>query len=505
VIAIVVSRADSASEHIGEALLAEASWRTTTDDSRPDALGGGDVHRHGPFELRSFDDLHLELEAAAAAFFREPELLVFASRHSGETGPLLTAHFTGNFGPAEFGGDADALATAAPGAQARLLDAFDAHAPEGYAVGMECTHHGPSDVGCPSLFVELGSGEAEWDDPAGATAVARAILDLGDALAVDGIENGVDTAVDDGDADLVDAVSPVAVRGDRTVVGFGGGHYVPRFERVVRETAWTVGHVAADWALDAMRDRHDDGRDRDGSPSQGVEGDAGEFDAHRDVLAAAFDASDAEHALVDGDHPDLEATVESLGYRVVSETWLRAVDDRDLDAVAALEDELASVDDGLRFGQHRPVGDPAGDGWAVRDLPDALVAAARATDTDATREAIAAATVAYETRNGGAQASGRAAFPVRRESGEGQDGVAAYDALVDDLVAILAPEYDEIERDSERVVGRVRSFDPGLARERGVPEGPKFGRLANGEAVAVDGERVEPASVQSQTEDVFEI
>jgi D-aminoacyl-tRNA deacylase len=271
--------------------------------------------------------------------------------------------------------------------------------------------------------------------------------------------------------------------GDRTVVGFGGGHYVPRFERVVRETAWTVGHVAADWGLDAM-----------GEPEQ-----------HRDVLEAAFAASDAEHALVEGSRPELEAVVADLGYRVVSETWLREVGDRDLDVVAAVEGALGAVADGVRFGDRRIDGGDGdddgggesgdGDDWVVRSLPDGLLEAARAVDADRTRSLVERETVAFGTRNGGSQVSGRGAFP--------DDD--AYDALVDGLVDVLEPEYDDVRREDDRVVATKEAFDPRRARQEGVPEGPKFGRLANGDAVEVDGERIEPDDVTTHQEDVFDV
>ena len=130
-IAIVVSRADSASERIGDHLLDLADWERREDGSRPDAEGGGTVYSREGFELREFDALHLEIEDAVEAFgdSDSPDLLVFASRHSGDTGPLLTAHFTGNFGPAEYGGVEGGLAEACPNAHARLLEAFEEYAP----------------------------------------------------------------------------------------------------------------------------------------------------------------------------------------------------------------------------------------------------------------------------------------------------------------------------------------------------------------------------------------
>jgi len=178
VIAIVVSRADNASEHIGERLLELDDWTADEDSTRRDAAGGGTYYRTDGFELREFDGLHIELDDPTDAFSAEPELLVFVSRHSGETGKLLTAHVTGNFGPAPYGGEPGTLSRAAPGAEKRVVEALAEHAPEGYEVGIECTHHGPTDVSVPSLFVELGSAEPQWTDPEAARAVARAVLDL---------------------------------------------------------------------------------------------------------------------------------------------------------------------------------------------------------------------------------------------------------------------------------------------------------------------------------------
>lgn len=434
-IAIVVSRADSASELIGEQLLELADWRTEEDPDRPDGEGGGTFHTlettDVSFELRTFEQWHLELEGVANAF-SEPDLLVFASRHSGETGPLLTAHFTGNFGPAEFGGHEGELAAACPSAHKRLLAGFREHAPEGYEVGMECTHHGPSSVGAPSLFAELGSDEAQWEDEAGARAVARSILGL------------------DG-----------AAHQEKQVVAFGGGHYVPRPTRIVRETPWAVGHVGADWCLDSM-----------GAIDPGV-------------IEQAFERSGAELAVIDGDRPELESVIEELGYRVVSETWLREVGERDLEFVSRLEAELGSVDEGLRFGDQE--GTEGDEGFESRALPVEPIEAARAVDPDAVREAVERRALAFTTTESGTEVSERAAFAEEADR----------EALIDELVAILEREY-EVERDAEAVRVHERAFDPEKAATLGIPEGPAFGKLASGESVEVGGRTIEPEAVTSE-------
>ncbi|GAB3693726.1 D-aminoacyl-tRNA deacylase [Halorubrum pallidum] len=490
-IAIVVSRADSASVRIGEQLLSIGDWESREDTARPDAAGGGAYYRTDGFELREFDGLHIDLDDPTDAFETDgeaPEFLVFVSRHSGDSGELLTAHVTGNFGPAPYGGEPETLSRAAPGAEKRVIAALATHAPAGYDVGIECTHHGPTDVSVPSLFVELGSDEPQWRDTDAARAVARAVLDLrgtGPDLHASG--SG------DGEAD------------PRHVVGFGGGHYAPRFTRIVRETAWAVGHVGADWSLGEM-----------GAP-----------DANRDVIERAFERSRADLAVVEGDRPALSSVIDDLGYRVVSETWVRTVGDRPLALVERLETDLATVDDGLRFGEVTPAS--AGpDAIRVRELPAALLSRAQGVDSAAARAAVEATAVAFETDQAGTRAVDRCAFATGTET-------PGYADLVAELATVLERRYDavdieygdadvEVNADVEcgsdievgdavdvgptaaeptAVVARETAFDPSLAADRGVPEGPAFGRLADGEPVAVDGETIEPADVSRTRVDRF--
>ncbi|WP_232687475.1 D-aminoacyl-tRNA deacylase [Halobacterium zhouii] len=453
-IGIVASNADSASVHIAEHLLELGDFERVDQDTDPAATPQSEAcYRSTDFELRTFEDLHLDLERVADSF-SDVEFLVFVSRHAGDTGPLLTAHFTGNFGAAEHGGRDRDLALACPNAHRRVVAALADHAPEGYDVGIECTHHGPTDVGAPSMFVELGSGEDEWADPEGARAVASAVLDLA----------GVDA------------------RTDRTVVAFGGGHYAPRPTRILRETEWAVGHVAADWCLTDL-----------GDPEQ-----------HRDVVDQMFTASDATRAVVDGEGrspsanrtpsddgevPKLEAVVEDLGYDVVSETWVRETSGVPLPLADALETDLCSVDDGLRFGG--PASDAAADAdYVLVDLPETLVDAANAVDAaDAVAAALGTA-LAAETEENGSRLGTRAAFV--------DDD--AYQSFVGRTASLLERKYD-VTREDDRLIAERTVLDPAAAADRGVPEGPAFGRLANGESVDVDGETVHPVDV-SRTETV---
>jgi D-aminoacyl-tRNA deacylase len=334
---IVVSRADSASVHIGEQLRALADWESYEDDGQPAAEGGGTVYETAGAELREFETRHLDLVEPAAAF-GDIDLLVFASKHSGETGPLLTAHHTGNIGTAVHGGADHSLAEPAPHALRTVYELLADHAPSGYDVGIECTHHGPSNVGAPSMFVEVGSAQPQWDDPEAARGVAQAILDLRDVVPHCPTDNGNETR--------------------RQLLGIGGGHYAPRFERIIQETDWTVGHILADWGLDE------------------ADIDTATLTA---VLEQAFEAGKTAYALVEDDRPKVLDRIEALGYRAVSETWVRETEGVPLGLVGDLESTVCPVEDGLRFGDAAR-GDSVPDTYDVVELPTALVDEARGID-----------------------------------------------------------------------------------------------------------------------------
>jgi D-aminoacyl-tRNA deacylase len=95
---------------------------------------------------------------------------------------------------------------------------------EGYDVSLEVTHHGPSSIGKPLVFIEIGSGEAQWNDKRAGKVVADAIRAI--------YENRNEF---------------------ENYIGFGGIHYAPSFTNLLLENEnVAIGHIAPKYASDFL-------------------------------------------------------------------------------------------------------------------------------------------------------------------------------------------------------------------------------------------------------------
>jgi len=173
----------------------------------------------------------------------ETDLIVFLSKHKSQSETkALTAHPTGNYASADYGGHSYSVCTPAPIEMKKLLLAMDRLNEEtdlGYDVTFEITHHGPTELDVPSLFIEIGSTEVEWADQKPGAVVAKAVLSLAEADDI----HAKDERISKEAKLLQDQVVAVA---------FGGGHYGERQTVNVFRTRLAFGHMFPKYQLESI-------------------------------------------------------------------------------------------------------------------------------------------------------------------------------------------------------------------------------------------------------------
>ncbi len=150
---------------------------------------------------------------------------VFISRHRAESGiPSLTAHFTGNFGAAEFGGNPSEIARFSPSLLKNYLVALNSLRSEIdpiYNLTLEATHHGPTSLKSPVMFVELGSTETQWIDMKSASVISRALMAT------------------------IDSKKTYS----KCAIGIGGTHYPEKLNKLIFDSDFALGPIIPKYAL----------------------------------------------------------------------------------------------------------------------------------------------------------------------------------------------------------------------------------------------------------------
>jgi len=157
--------------------------------------------------------------------FPNPELVVFLSRHSSQSGtPTLSVHTPGNFAEAELGGLPRTVSVCPAAAMRDALKALAQLKTEmqlDYEVSYECTHHGPS-LNVPTMFVELGSSPQQWSDIRAAEAVAKAAMQ---------------------------AIAQLDNSEHQAAIGIGGTHYNQHFTKMALNNEALFSHMIPKYAL----------------------------------------------------------------------------------------------------------------------------------------------------------------------------------------------------------------------------------------------------------------
>lgn len=216
-ILVVASNKDPASLNIKRQILTHYCFNETTGRFPENTIYSSQVND------KDVQLITLNQESIYAqdlpTFFKEPELIVFISRHSSMSGtPTLSVHTPGNLSEAALGGNPREVSVSPARAMRDALKVMAKMREEmqlNYQVSYESTHHGPS-LNVPTMFAELGSSPEQWNDAAAAEVVAHATLE---------------------------AVSKFRSVSAKTVLGIGGPHYNGKFTRIALEEEVAFGHM----------------------------------------------------------------------------------------------------------------------------------------------------------------------------------------------------------------------------------------------------------------------
>jgi len=219
-ILVAAYKDDIAAVNIANKLIEKCSFYETEEIS-----AGRPVYRKNEIQLAYLEVDDIFADNLDQRF--QVDAIVFASRHKSESEePTLTVHVSGNLtSEARFGGRPKRLALANPhmvkAALRGLKSSQERLGLDRYVVSLEATHHGPTELRVPSLFVEIGSCERQWSDVTAAEAVAEAIYTC--------------------------ATKPAS---GEPSVGFGGGHYSMKHTEANLGEEFAVGHILPKYFFD---------------------------------------------------------------------------------------------------------------------------------------------------------------------------------------------------------------------------------------------------------------
>ena len=157
--------------------------------------------------------------------FPNSEVFIFLSKHqSNSKFPTLTCHFTGNFENNRYGGNPYELGISYPSLQKIYLQHLNEIKEKLYpfAITIEATHHGPTSIKKPIMFVEIGSTEKEW----GNITIASLICDC-----------------------ILSVISNPINHQKKIGIGIGGTHYGSKFNNIIINSDIAMGHISSKYNL----------------------------------------------------------------------------------------------------------------------------------------------------------------------------------------------------------------------------------------------------------------
>ncbi len=219
---ILTSQDDLASMNIREKLLSMDGWK------KIDVFNSFPVYENDRFYLVHIkgpkiyaENIDVEIRKKLNVDF---DTIIVASKHkSASKMKSLTVHPIGNWGTAEAGGMSKKVVLTNPYLMTSSLRLLKKYSFGDYNVSFEATHHGPY-LETKTFFIEIGATEEEWKDDKAGEVIARVIMEAEEKKYI-------------------------------PLIGFGGGHYMPRLTDIALKYKVSVGHMIPKYAIEKIDGR----------------------------------------------------------------------------------------------------------------------------------------------------------------------------------------------------------------------------------------------------------
>lgn len=158
------------------------------------------------------------------------KFFIFLSKHVSNTKhPSLTCHFTGNFQNNYYGGSPGELGITYPSLQKAYLQHINKFKDDlqSFDITIEATHHGPTTLKKPVIFIEIGSTEREWNNIDIASIVCKSIITI---------------------------ISNPLHHKKNIAIGLGGNHYGSKFTSLLLNSDIALSHISSKYNLGSINE-----------------------------------------------------------------------------------------------------------------------------------------------------------------------------------------------------------------------------------------------------------
>ena len=157
-------------------------------------------------------------------------MVIFLSKHASKSKtPTLTSHSTGNFSDIVLlGGKPKEIGNTFPSFQKVYMKKIYEKRQElfGYDLTIEATHHGPTSLVNPILFIEIGSSEIQWSNKTTASIVCKSVLES-----------------------IKDIGKYIENNNSTIGIGIGGNHYPQKYNELILFSNVAFGPIISKYNL----------------------------------------------------------------------------------------------------------------------------------------------------------------------------------------------------------------------------------------------------------------